>query len=64
MFFFHVFIISFLFFELEPTCLTLYAFAEVYDLDVSIEMMFVPEVHAAVTAFVSFYVGVRDHVTF
>lgn len=63
-FFFHVLMVGFLFFELESAGLALDAFAEMYDFDVSIEVVFVSEVHEAVGAFVAFYVGVGYHVPF
>ena len=56
--------VGFLFFEFESAGLALDAFAEVYDLDVSIEVVLVSEVHEAVTAFVAFDVGVGYHVAF
>lgn len=57
-------VISLLFLELQPTSLALNALAEVDDLDMSIEMMFIPETHAAMRAGVTLDIRVGNHMPF
>ncbi len=59
-----MFVIGFLFDKFQVTKYAFKALSEMNDFDMSIKMMFVPENHYTVIAFVFFFICMRNHMSF